>query len=101
MNAYQPLNCDLHDYLEIACMHGYDLQVELTDGSTYVAKALTTRTATSKEEFLVLGNHDGLQTVEVRLDHLLAITPIDAHASFGRVTLAGSYCVTGQEAESS
>ncbi|VVO54161.1 Rho-binding antiterminator [Pseudomonas fluorescens] len=92
MNAYQPLNCDLHDYLEIACMRGYDLQVELLDGSVYVAKALTTRTAISKEEFFILENHDGQQTVEVRLDHLLAITPLDPHASFGRITLGGSYC---------
>ena len=31
MNTYQPLNCDLYDYLEIACMHSYRLQVELVD----------------------------------------------------------------------
>jgi Rho-binding antiterminator len=54
MNTYQPLNCDLHDFLEIACMHGYRLQVELIEGPSFVARALDTRTAPSKEEFLVL-----------------------------------------------
>lgn len=90
MNAYQPLNCDLHDYLEIACMHGYRLQVEMLEGPGFVARALTTRTAASKEEFLVLQGDEGRQ--EVRLDQLLAITPLDGNASFGRVELAGSYC---------
>lgn len=90
MNAYRPLNCDLHDYLEIACMHGYRLQVERLDGTSFVARALTTRTAASKEEFLVLQGDDGKQ--DVRLDQLLAITPLDANASFARVELAGSYC---------
>lgn len=90
MNVYQPLNCDLHDYLEIACLHHYDLQIEMIDGQGFAAKALTTRTAASKEEFLVLRNDDG--QFEVRLDQLLAITPLGPNASFGRIELAGSYC---------
>ncbi|CRM18051.1 protein YaeO [Pseudomonas sp. FH4] len=85
MNAYQPLNCDVHDYLEIACLHGYRLQVELIDGRSYAARALTTRTATSKEEFLVLCSDSG--QFEVRLDQLLAITPLDDNARFGRIEL--------------
>ncbi|WP_458722949.1 Rho-binding antiterminator [Pseudomonas brenneri] len=85
MNAYQPLNCDVHDYLEIACLHDYRLQVELIDGRSYAARALTTRTATSKEEFLVLCSDSG--QFEVRLDQLLAITPLDDNARFGRIEL--------------
>lgn len=90
MNAYQPLNCDLHDYLEIACMHRYGLQIEMIDGQGFAARALTTRTAPSKEEFFVLQNDNG--QFEVRLDQMLAITPLDPKASFGRIELAGSYC---------
>lgn len=90
LNPYQPLHCDLHDYLEIACMYGYELQVELRDGSGCTARALTTRTAPNKEEFLVLQNDN--DQFEVRLDQLLAITPLDPNASFGRIELAGSYC---------
>lgn len=84
---YQPLHCDLHDYLEIACMHGYELLIELRDGCSCTARALTTRTAPSKEEFLVLHNADG--SFEVRLDRLLAITPLTANARFGRVLMTG------------
>jgi Rho-binding antiterminator len=90
MEPYRPLNCDLYDYLEIACLHGYRLQVELVEGPSLVARALDTRTAPSKEEFLVLQTEEGKQ--EVRLDQLLAITPLDPGASFGRVELAGMIC---------
>lgn len=90
MNTYRPLDCDLHDYLEIACMHGYRLLIERLDGPGFEARALTTRTAASKEEFLVVQGEAGRQ--ELRLDQLLAITPLDAGASFGRVELAGSHC---------
>ncbi|NUT77982.1 transcriptional antiterminator [Pseudomonas sp. C1C7] len=90
MNTYQPMNCDLYDYLEIACMRGYRLNVELHDGSCLEAKALTTRTASSKEEFLLLESADGQQ--EIRLDQLLAITPLDANAQFGRVVFSDAVC---------
>ncbi|VVP81415.1 Protein rof [Pseudomonas fluorescens] len=90
MHTYQPLNCDLHDYLEIACLRGYRLDVELKDGGRLQARALTTRTASSKEEFLCLETADGQQ--EIRLDHLLAITPLDANAQFGRVLFSEAAC---------
>lgn len=90
MDAYQPLNCDLHDYLEIACLYGYRLLVEQVDGSSFEAKALTTRTNAAKEEFFVLLKDDG--PCEVRLDQLLAITPLIANGRFGRVELNGVSC---------
>jgi Rho-binding antiterminator len=90
MNTYQPMHCDLYDYLEIACMRGYRLDVELHDGGRLQAKALTTRTASTKEEFLCLETADGQQ--EIRLDQLLAITPLDANAQFGRVVFSDAVC---------
>ena len=83
-STYQPLNCDLHDYLEIACMSHYRLNIEINDGESFVATALTTRTTSSKEEFLVLQNED--HQFEIRLDKLRAITPLDTNASFGCIT---------------
>lgn len=86
MSTYRPLDCDLYDYLELACLHGYRLQIELVEGTSFVARALDTRTAPSKEEFLLLQTEDGQR--EVRLDQLRAITPLDPGARFGRVELA-------------
>lgn len=90
MTRYQPLNCDLHDYLEIACLRSYQLDIELVDGQRLIARALTTRTSSDKEEFLVIEQQGAQQ--EIRLDQLLAITPREAHAEFGRVVLAGGVC---------
>lgn len=90
MNTYQPMNCDLYDYLEIACMRGYELDIELKDGARLVARALTTRTSSDKEEFLSLETAEG--ELEVRLDQLLAITPLDANAQFGRVLFSDAVC---------
>ncbi|MGR4975799.1 Rho-binding antiterminator [Pseudomonas sp. LARHCG127] len=85
MDTYKPLHCDLHDYLEIACLCGYTLDIELTDGQRVTARAITTRTASTREEFLEIETADGRQ--EIRLDRLLAITPLDKNARFGRVVL--------------
>ncbi|MFI8608560.1 Rho-binding antiterminator [Pseudomonas sp. NPDC077649] len=87
---YQPLACDLYDYLEIACLHRYRLEIELLDGTRLQGQALTTETTASKEEFLLLRCADGER--RLRLDRLLAITPQDDGASFGRVLLGGARC---------
>jgi len=90
MTRYQPLNCDLYDYLEIACLRRYQLDIELIDGQRLMARAVTTRTSSEKEEFLVIEQQGAQQ--EIRLDQLLAITPQEANAEFGRVVLAGGVC---------
>lgn len=90
MPTYQPLNCDLHDYLEIACLRGYQLDIELIDGERLIARAVTTRTSADKEEFLAV-ELAGAQR-EIRLDHLLAITPKEADAEFGRILLNEAAC---------
>lgn len=87
---YRPLACELYDYLEIACLHRYRLEIELLDGTRLQGQALTTETTASKEEFLLLRCAAGER--RLRLDRLLAITPQDAEASFGRVLLAGERC---------
>lgn len=90
MTPYQPLNCALYDYLEVACMGGYRLEVELLDGRRFQARAVTTRTSAQKQEFLLF--EPGTEPAQVRLDQLLAITPLDDGAPFGRVLLNGGSC---------
>jgi Rho-binding antiterminator len=85
MSEYTPIACELHDYIEIACMHRYRLLVELTDGNRFRARAITTHN-TKDEEFLVLADSEAEN--EVRLDRLAAITPLDDDARFERVVLA-------------
>ncbi|SDS76589.1 Rho-binding antiterminator [Pseudomonas oryzae] len=82
-STYRPLACDLHDYLEIACLYGYRLRIELDDGSWLSARALDTRTLPNKEEMLLV-EAAGAQR-QLRLDHLRAITALTPGARFGRV----------------
>lgn len=82
---YRPLACDLHDYLEIACLYGYRLRIELDDGSWLNARALDTRTLPSKEEVLVV--RAAGEERQLRLDRLHAITALTPGARFGRVVL--------------
>lgn len=57
MDSYRPIACDLHDYLEIACLYRYRLLLELEDGVRFEAEARTTHTRAvrpggGKEEYL-------------------------------------------------
>lgn len=90
MDDYQPLACDLYDYLEIACLHRYHLDIELVDSTRLQGQAMTTKTMASQGEFLLVRMADGEQ--RLRMDHLLAITPMEPGARFGRVLLSGDRC---------
>ncbi|TSE32903.1 MULTISPECIES: Rho-binding antiterminator [Tepidimonas] len=85
MDSYRPIDCHLHDYLEIACLYRYRLLLELVDGGRLEADAISTETRPSKEEFLLVASESGQQAL--RLDLLLAITPLTPGARFGRVLL--------------
>ncbi|MDM3274831.1 Rho-binding antiterminator [Citrobacter sp. Ce119] len=83
MEKHHPIDCDLHDYLEIACMYHYLLRIELTDSTCFDAKALTTCTTADKEEFLLVELHENEQ--KIRLDCLSSITALTPGASFSTV----------------
>jgi len=87
MTDYHPLDCDLHDVLEIACLHHALLQVELRDGSRFVARARTTISTADKEEFLLLDTDDGER--RIRLDQLHAVATLGADGQPGARTLLG------------
>lgn len=80
---YHPVDCDLHDYLEIACLYHYLLHIELTTGEHFDAWAVTTCTTADKEEFLLMEYHK--RHHRIRLDSLSAITPLTAGATFSTV----------------
>lgn len=82
---YQPLACDLYDYVEIACLHRYELVIELLDGSMLEGQALTTETSAEKNEFLIVKTAD--DRIRLRLDQLQAITAVTPGASFKRLEL--------------
>lgn len=84
-DSYEPIDCSLHDYIEIACLKKYQLRIELVDSSNIVAVAESTETRPDKSEWLVL--RDGTLQHSVRLDNIAAFTPLTEAADFGRIVL--------------
>ncbi|TJZ77655.1 Rho-binding antiterminator [Chitiniphilus eburneus] len=82
MTDYSPISCELHDYLEIACMHRYPLLVERREAPDCLGVALDVF-GRHGGEYLRLSTRDGV--LDVRLDNLVAITPTEEQARFGRV----------------
>lgn len=84
-DAYQPIDCAIHDYIEIACLKGYRLRLELVDGTQLIGVAESTETRPDKTEWLILVNEALRHTI--RLDEIKAFTPLDDGAGFSRIEL--------------
>ncbi len=70
------IDCELHDYLEVACLYGYEVQLTLKDQQTIQGKAKNIITTAEKREFLIVENAQGLQQIElIQLQKLQVITP--------------------------
>ncbi|GAB4265315.1 MAG: Rho-binding antiterminator [Methylomicrobium sp.] len=48
--------CELHDYVEIACLHRYEVKLTLTDNRCVRGKALDISTEPDKREYLLVEN---------------------------------------------
>ncbi|PCH60275.1 MAG: transcriptional antiterminator [Gammaproteobacteria bacterium] len=84
-DSYIPIDCSLHDYIEIACLKHYQLRLELIDTSELIAIAESTETRSDKTEWLLLRDGDIQHTV--RLDNIVALTPLATDPIFGRIVL--------------
>lgn len=76
------ISCELHDYIEIACMQGYRVRLTLKDGRIIEGKAVDVFTTPEKREFLLLDNG---QKQQVELNQLVRMTPLTPNASFKEV----------------
>jgi len=86
MSDYKMIPCEHYDYVELACLRGYQLKIELIDGTQCQGQAINTQTRADKTEWLVIQQQQNKQSL--RLDHIVAITPVDVNAEFGRVLIA-------------
>ena len=83
---YSPIQCQIYDYIEIACMRHYQLDIELTSGETITGKAITTKIK-NKQEFIVIETENE-EKQEIRLDLVNSIEPLNENAEFGRVAIS-------------
>jgi len=82
MTQCKLIDCELHDYLEIACMYGYRVKLDLKDGQGLEGKAIDLITTTEKREFLLL---DDGQKQLIELTQLVKMTTLTPNASFKEV----------------
>ncbi len=78
-NQYKPISCGDYDYIEVACLYGYD--VELVLGETTVrGKAMTTKRSDAVE-YMVLQQADG-ESLSVRADEIVKLIVLTENARF-------------------
>ena len=81
---YRPIPCDIHDYLEIACMANIELRLTLRSGETLKVSPVTTRVA-DRAEWLVC--QQGGTSERIRLDQIQWFEPTQNSTLFERVVL--------------
>lgn len=69
-------------------MRGYLLDLELVSGETITGRAITSRTARDKSEWLILQSGNWRRVI--RLDQIKAFAPQTPRADFPRVVLRGA-----------
>ncbi|WP_024298474.1 Rho-binding antiterminator [Methylomicrobium lacus] len=82
MTQCNAISCELHDYIEIACMYGYRVKLEFKDGQSLEGKLVDVMTTAEKREFLVIDNG---QKQQVELNQLARMTTLTPNASFKEV----------------
>ncbi|UZE96657.1 Rho-binding antiterminator [Alkalimarinus alittae] len=82
------LNCDLHDYLEIACLYQYRVTLVLKSGGKYTGIPQTTiakSKGSCKYEVLIFDCENG-NTEEIELMALSSMRVLTPHAKFTEVS---------------
>lgn len=79
LHPYQSIGCADYEYIEIACMDRYIVDL-VTNTGTLEGLAVTTQT-TPRGEFLLIQRHDGTQE-SVRVDRIQKMTVLSENRRF-------------------
>jgi len=77
----QNISCQLHDYIEIACMYGYQVKLHLKNGQVIEGKAMDTYTSPDKREYLVIGD----EHQKIELTQITKMTVSTPNAKFNEI----------------
>ncbi|MBS0298499.1 MAG: Rho-binding antiterminator [Proteobacteria bacterium] len=69
------ISCDLHDFMEVACMYGYKLRLILKNNQIIEGKAIDIVNSPEKHECLVIDNGTQQQVELTRLAKMEVLTP--------------------------
>lgn len=85
-SSYTPIDCDLHDYIEIACLHRYEVRIRLRDGAEFVGTAKTTQAKNGVEKLVLFSAGS---SHAIRLDHLAHLLVLSPNSTFRDVSFVG------------
>ena len=77
------LSCAIHDYIEIACLYHYRIQITLIDSETIQGEAMTTRISTNKKEYLLIQHASAQQ--EIELDNIKSMQALTHNPHFDKI----------------
>ena len=77
------LSCELHDYIEIACLYHFEVKLELRNNENIQGIAETTGTSVDKREWIVLKIDDLNQKLD--LTDIASMQAITANQHFDKV----------------
>ena len=76
------ISCELHDYVEVVCMYGYQLKLTLKDGQIVEGKAIDITNSPEKREYLMIDSGTQQQIDLTELAKMEVLTP---NARFSQV----------------
>ena len=76
------IDCELHDFVEVACMYRYQLRLILKDGQVIEGKAVDIASTSDKREYLIIENDAQQQVDLMSLAKMEVLTP---NAKFSEV----------------
>ena len=78
-----PISCQLHDYIEIACLYQLEISIALIDGRNMQGSAMTTETTPEREELLILKTTSGPQ--KINLSDIKSMTALTDNPHFSQI----------------
>ncbi|MBF6650058.1 MULTISPECIES: Rho-binding antiterminator [unclassified Methylobacter] len=69
------ISCDLFDYIEVACLYGYEVKLKLKDDQVLIGKAINVTTSGDRREFLIIDNGQKQQVDLAQLAYMHVLTP--------------------------
>lgn len=77
------ISCALHDYVETACLYGYQLKILLKNNQNLEGKAVDILTTPEKKEFLLI---DCGQQAKVELTDIKQLQVLTPNSRFHKVS---------------
>ncbi len=84
----QILQCDLHDYLEIACLYAIEVELSLQDGSRLVGTPITTRANSASGEFLEFRENQAEQQRSIPVLSMVSMRALSTNPHFDKIVFS-------------